>query len=58
MDNATVGKTVVLSNDGFEVFEMVSTDFALPCPVPRAFVALPALRDEDEFACFLVKGGL
>ena len=59
MNNVTRGAVVVLSNDGFEVFELVPVGFAIPGPiVPRVAKKLPALADENEFACYIVKGGI
>lgn len=60
MDNVTRGAVVVLSNDGFEVFEMVERKgFRIPPPpfaVTKKVVAkLPRQPDEDEFATYLAK---
>jgi hypothetical protein len=63
MDNVTRGEVVVLSNDGFEVFEMVERKGFLIPPAPfavakKAPVKLAPLADEDEFANYIAVGGL
>lgn len=61
MDNVTRGEVVaVLSNDGFEVFEMVERKgFRIPSPpfvVARAATAtLPRQPDESELALYVMR---